>query len=416
MNQGLHERQYRDLYHEDDVPLSNLRPGALRILVYTCSATVLLLILCFIFLHIPREVRVPFSLRTDAREVQYRFAENTQVLKMFVKPGQIVREGDTLARISSASIVSLINQLRAAREARDLFERADVPMNKNEKESLTLERSKYQSQINDAKKERSLRQRKQSSELDNLQQEVNAATKHAAEMKKLQSQGFASEKELRDAQLKESNAKDAYNRAKQQSSMELNSVEERIRQLELDQSLVGVHSNRSDLELDKRRAQLTADVNSLESKIRELYGRVDLDSGSIVLRSSVNLNVSYSFSEEHELPAGTVLLKLSATATKLYAQCSVPPQLIGSMKEGMEAAMKVSSFPSYHWGMLKGRITHKSMSPDEKGSYPVEIEISESGQLGNLLQIGMSGDADVLVESRPLGSYVFEHLSAPFRR
>ncbi len=416
MNQGLHERQYRELYQEDDVPLTNVRPTALRILLYTCIAVFVLLVLSGIFLKVPREVRVPFTLKSNSRELSYRFAENTQVQKMYVKPGQMVHEGDTLARISSAAIVSLVNQLASAREARRLFEDSDVPMNRNEKESLSLQRSKYQSQINDARKERNLRLRKQNSEIDNLQQELSAATKHVAEMKKLSSQGFAADKEVRDAVLKETNAKDALNRAKQQSSIELNGLDERIRQLELDQSLVGVNSSRSDLELGSRRAQLDAAVNTLETKIRELYGRVDIDNGSLILRSSVNLSVSYAFDEDHELPAGSVLLKLSAASTKMYVACSVPPQLIGSMKEGLEAAMKVSSFPSYHWGMLKGSIVHKSLSPDEKGNYPVEIDIREAGQLAQLLQIGMSGEADVLVEARPLGAYVFESLSAPFRQ
>ncbi len=416
MQQGLHERQFKDLYVEDDVPLSNVRPTAIRILLYTGLSTFVLLVLAGIFLRVPREVRIPFTLRSDSREVVYRFADNTQVLKMYVKPGHVVHEGDTLAKITSATVVSLLNQLATAQEALRLFESSDVAMNKNQKESLALQKSKVQSQINDAKKERALKTKKQTSELANLQEELDVASKHTAEMKKLQGQGFASDKELRDAQLKETNARDALTRSKQQYAIELGALDEKIRQLEIDQNVVGVNTNRSDLELGSKRAQLTSAVSTLEIKIRELYGRFASDNGSLYLLSSMSLPVSYAVDEEHELPSGNVLLKLSSTGTTLYALCSVAPQLIGSMQEGLDAVMKVSSFPSFHWGMAKGVVQHKSMSPDEKGNYPVEIRISDAGQLAPLLQVGMSGEADVLVENRPLASYVFESLSAPFRQ
>ncbi len=412
---GMHERQVEDLYREDDAPITNVRRGALRLMLYGGVGIFVLMIIASILIRIPREIAVPFTIKSDTREVSYRFAENTQVLKMKVKVGQIVHRGDTLATVTSPTIVSLLNQYTTAVENRRMFESSDVPINQNTKENLALQRNRYQSQINDAKKERQLRLKKQTTELDALQQELTAASKHLAETKKLFSQGFAADKEVRDAQLKENSAKDALNRTRQQYGIELSALDERIRQAEIDQSMVGVNSHRSDLELSSRRSQLESAIQSVRTKIHDLFGDAAYGSGCVHLLAPADLTVSYAYDEEREAEGGSVIIKLISSPTKLYASAPVEPQHVGTVIEGASAALKVSSFPYYHWGMVRGVIIHKALTPDDKGSYPVEIELRDAGQMSGLLQIGMSGEADVLVDNRPLMSYVFEKIVGRFQ-
>ena len=49
-----------------------------------------------------------------------------------------------------------------------------------------------------------------------------------------------------------------------------------------------------------------------------------------------------------------------------------------------------------------------SLTPDEKGDYPVRVEITNPGKLKGRLQIGMNGELSIPVEEKSFFGYIFE--------
>ncbi len=92
----------------------------------------------------------------------------------------------------------------------------------------------------------------------------------------------------------------------------------------------------------------------------------------------------------------------------LYASASIPPEQIGFVKEGAPVILNVATFPHYEWGAVEGRIQTLSLTPDEKGDYPIRVEITNTGKLKGRLQVGMNGELSIPVEEKSFFGYVFE--------
>lgn len=114
------------------------------------------------------------------------------------------------------------------------------------------------------------------------------------------------------------------------------------------------------------------------------------------------------FDAGENVPAGTVITKVTGGGDTLYASASIPPEKIGLIKEGAPVLLKVSTFPHYEWGAVGGRIQTLSLTPDEKGGYPIRVEITDAGKLEGRLQAGMSGEVSIPVEEKSFFGYVFE--------
>jgi multidrug efflux pump subunit AcrA (membrane-fusion protein) len=102
---GLKPLQYRDIYHEDDAPLADVRKNALRLL--TCF--LLLISLLFVALgstvRLTRIVSYKFVLRGNEEERVLRFDADIYLNEKYVSVGQTVVPGDPLLRVSLPQIV-----------------------------------------------------------------------------------------------------------------------------------------------------------------------------------------------------------------------------------------------------------------------------------------------------------------------
>ncbi|MBL7975056.1 MAG: HlyD family efflux transporter periplasmic adaptor subunit [Candidatus Kapabacteria bacterium] len=408
---GLHERQYTDLYQQDDAPLSNVRKSGLRFLLYASLIVFSGMIAAGIIIKVPRQVNVQFVLKGNSQETVLRFAESVFVEKLYVKPGQIIEKDSPIVRISSPEAAGLINDYSVALTNLQLYEKSETPLHTTQKTSLNLQKQKYTAQIADALKEKDFKVRSRKSELKKLEQTLDVATKTVDDIKKLHKKSYAADAELREAELKRTNAQDALNRAKDLYTKEIYSLENKIKQLEYDRSLANEDATKIDIESTVKHSDLQNQVHSALSKLNNLYGQFTIDNGSLVIKAPAKLLVSYVNDADKQIKGGSVLVKLMAGSSAMYASASVEPQHIGNLKSGMEAILKVSSFPHYNWGVVHGKVNNVAITPDDKGNYPFEVQITNAGQLDKQLQIGMNGELSVLVDEKTIFGYIFEKFS-----
>src|SRR5437763_3659775 len=106
--QELEPQQYRQLYWEEDVPLTDVRKSVLRKFVYIgCSLCLLFLTVGF-FLTFPDQIELPFIIKNNQSEQIYRFPYPVYVAEKYIQPHDAVVKGQRLIRITSPEIVSLI--------------------------------------------------------------------------------------------------------------------------------------------------------------------------------------------------------------------------------------------------------------------------------------------------------------------
>jgi hypothetical protein len=77
----------------------------------------------------------------------------------------------------------------------------------------------------------------------------------------------------------------------------------------------------------------------------------------------------------------------------------------------MKVHLKVSSFPYYEWGVAEGRVNSKSLSPDEKGEYNIQVTLEDQNRLEGQLFPGLDGSAVIVLEEKTLFQYFFRRLS-----
>ena len=171
----------------------------------------------------------------------------------------------------------------------------------------------------------------------------------------------------------------------------------------------GVDVNVKKLSIDSKydSVSLTNRFTLAKNKIRNIYGDFELADGNLILKANDNGIVSYVFDGDKEVVAGSILMKVINNKTAFYALVKRPPSLIGKIRKNKQAVLKVASFPFYEWGTVKGQVDNLSLTPDESGNFSVKISLQNFGNLNNLLQIGITGDATIILEEKTFYYYFF---------
>ena len=151
-----------------------------------------------------------------------------------------------------------------------------------------------------------------------------------------------------------------------------------------------------------------------ENKIKNTFGDFELADGDLILKANANGMVSYIFDGEKEATTGSILLKVIHNNSDLYALVKSPASKIGRLTINRQVKLKVASFPFYEWGTMGGHIENLSLTPDETGNFSVKICIDNFGNLKNLMQIGMNGDAAIILEEKTFYYYFFHHIKETY--
>lgn len=398
--------QYENIYLEDDVPLDNVRASSLRLLIY-----LLLPIICFFVLlgfnvKLARTVTYRFVLKGNEQERIYRFYDDFYLNQKLVKVGQPVKPGTPLLRISSPQIVGLVGAYRSAQEQQNLFSKLGSSIYEDEMRAAKLSREKARKESDEAEKEAEKVRLLYENDLKKNEFLVAEAQRNLRVEQELFDSGVSAQVALDKAKEGLVLARHNVTALKESYERELIGLRRRAEMSGLDGELTANEYAHKEKQRDSRRETLKTEVQLALDKIRHNYGNVSIERGGLVLNSDSAGQVSYLVESEKAIPSGTIILKVKGDSGALYAASKVPPDKIGMVKEGAPIVMKIDTFPHYEWGAVEGRIRVISLTPDNDGNYPFEVELTNAGRLNDRLQIGMGGELSISVEEKSF----FEHL------
>ncbi|GAA3563809.1 HlyD family secretion protein [Snuella lapsa] len=97
-----------------------------------------------------------------------------------------------------------------------------------------------------------------------------------------------------------------------------------------------------------------------------------------VLKSSINGVVSFQdyWGRHQFVSSGSVVFSILPTDTShLVGKLVIPAQNAGKVSVGQKVFIKLDNYPYQQYGMLIGKVTNFSISPNEEGNYTVFIEL-----------------------------------------
>jgi hypothetical protein len=407
---GLEPQQYQRHYWEDDVPLKDVRKSMLRRLVYVGAGLFALILLAGSLIKFPDEVSLPFVLRGETPERIYRYPYPVYIEERYVQPGSIMQEGTRLLRITAPQIVTLISQYRQAEQELANYRAHKPRALADTRDIVRLQAAQNTHRLREVAQRQLALQSTWKSNQSRLRFELEDANKRLAQHQALYKSRDISALELKDYEAAQVRAADALATATEAYSRDANALREEANRYSLQNSALSLEEDRNLQDAVTDSSALLANLALAGDAIRHSFGDFEIHEGSLILKAEHDSRLYFIFEGEREVPGSAILLKLTQQSTGLYAAAQSPPSLIGKLKKGQAAYLKVETFPAYEWGAAKGHIDYLSLAPDEKGIFTVKIAIDEQRRLAKLLQPGMNGTLAVQLRERTFFQYFFRNL------
>lgn len=156
-------------------------------------------------------------------------------------------------------------------------------------------------------------------------------------------------------------------------------------------------------------------INEQEDKtrfLRDLIQSYDLLKEAIrnwefnyVLSSSINGVVSFQdyWGENQFVPSGSVVFSILPTETStLVGKLVLPAQNAGKIVAGQKVLVKLDNYPYQEYGILIGKVTNFSISPNNEGNYTVYISLPNGTKTSYNKTINFTqeliGNAEIITE------------------
>lgn len=329
------------------------------------------------------------------------------VTEVVVARGDKVKAGDTLLRVNTGrvlnsgqslglTVVELLQQQR-----RQLQERIERQESRTEKRRNHLERriSSHTEQLAQLKTQRQLQQ-----------EQISMLESRLGALQALRDDELIS---LEDYQ------------SRYQAFLDARQEHERLHQ-----AVLAERSRLEDVryELSELDTEAHDELSALEAQISELDQRIvrqESDTGFVVRAPADGRIASIQASVGNQIQPQRPALSILPENHQLKAQLLVPSQAIGFMESGMTARLRYHAFPHERFGLHDSEITEISetvLTPEDVDA-PVRVEVpvyqvsaTLSGQTvrayGNdmPLQSGMTLEADIQLDSRPLYQWLLKPL------
>jgi HlyD family type I secretion membrane fusion protein len=366
-------------------------------------------------------------------------ATQGRVKKIFVKGGQVVKQGEVIATIDDSSLLTKQNQLqdRIRQQQLQLGQfRAQISQLDSQ---IVAESDRNRAAVTVAE-----------AELDGSRRDYqDKRTNAEAEVKEIQAKLKATEATLSAAKLKAAR----YKTVERQGAIALDQVAEAelaVRQQEqelaanqasLQRILAALNPNRAQMAIAQRRIvqeqnsgrasqaalyrekdaliQQQIEVNKqLQQDLRELQQvKIDLRQTTILATSDGTISQLKLRNSEQTLQPGEEVAQIVPSNAPLEIKAAVLPQDVGKLKKGQNVQMRVSACSYTDYGTLKGTVkqisqdTIKTQNNDpanassqatNKAQTFYEVTISPKnltlGKKKNQcsLQLGMEGRADII--------------------
>jgi multidrug efflux pump subunit AcrA (membrane-fusion protein) len=404
----LNEKQYEELYHVDDAPIADLRQKALSCMGWWAAALALAGALAGIFIKFPDMVQVPLVIKSEVSEEIYRFPSTVYIEEMLVSNGQNVPAGTAVLEVSSPDIAALANQYKTAQAKLRSFNQHRTVSSENERGILAINIRKIREDIRLKEVQTTVLRNKWEAEQAKLQYEASDARRIYETNQEIYKTGDISKNELHQLESAVLRTRHAYTTAYQNYLSEQSNLQQQIVSQQLEVSSLEKQIARTVSDLSLEAEQLQGTLQSIEKQIAGTYGAFEITNDNhLLLKAARPGTVSFVFEGEKEAQPGTILLKMIYRDAPMYAFMQVNSSLIGKIKAGQQAVLKLDAYPVYEWGSLQGRVKQVSLTPDEKGLFNVTVQLTNYHRLDRLVRIGMRGNGNIIFEERSLFGYVF---------
>jgi len=135
---------------------------------------------------------------------------------------------------------------------------------------------------------------------------------------------------------------------------------------------------------------------------------------SYVLKSSINGVVSYQdyWGVHQFVNAGSIVFSiLPVNTSNLVGKLVIPAQNAGKVSVGQKVFIKLDNYPYQQYGMLIGKVTNFSISPDADGNYTVFISLPEGTKTSynRTFQFTQEllGNAEIITENLSVAERMF---------
>ena len=142
-----------------------------------------------------------------------------------------------------------------------------------------------------------------------------------------------------------------------------------------------------------------------------------------VLSSKINGEISFLnyWSENQTVSQGDLVFTIIPSENSAFiAKLKTPAQNIGKVKIGQIANIKLTNFPDYEFGILKGKVEKISEITDKEGFYTIDVSLPENLITSYKKKIEfkqeMRGTADIITEDLRLMERFFYQMIKIFRR
>jgi membrane fusion protein len=408
MNSPLFRREAQDQVRNRALgEVLAILPPSLRSIVVAAALFGAVFVAFCVFGQYARKVHVTGFLAPDKGFVKVFTRDAGTIVNKYVEEGQSVRKGDVLFVVS----------LDRSSEAGGGAGRVAVEEIQRRKEALKRERTKLGEigriqveQLQTRILELSAELKKIGSEIDLQSQRIETLRKTSARYSNLAAEHFISDNQFQQqlgVQLEQEVALAAMERNKLTIARDLDATRRQIPELEL-RSRIDISS------LERQASSLDQDVADFETR-RELQVSAPVDGIATAIQAEAGQFASPNFPLLSIIPAGSVL----------EARLLAPAAAVGFIRPGKEVNLRYAAYPFQRFGHRRGtvqQVTRTVVNPSEsptpvKSNEPYYVVLVGLDQqfvqaYGDKLPLraGMTLEADVLLDRRPIYHWILEPL------
>ncbi len=407
----LEEQQYHALYFAYDVPLQDIRKKSFKWFFRIGTLLLLISLMLASSVPIPNYLQIPIVMENTSKDHVRLFTHAVHVSDRRVSAGEEVQPGQPICKVSSPQIQTLISAIRRAQNDLQVLQEHDSlevhQQVKNMDKELDARQSRITALLAEQTAAEALFQTQKASlsaemayahtlaQKDSLlfKEEVISEVDHLASQRN--HLAMASEMAL---------AEKAYLQRTQQFNHRL---------AELKESLVTI-SNQQAERLNRYQAEeqrLRDQLRFARQDLRLHFGAYEIDQDALVLLAPSAGLITYCYLDNQLLQAGEMLYRLAVNKGHYEARGMIEANQIGYVRPEMQAKVMLETFPHFEWGSLTGAVGRISTSPNERGTYPITIAITQDNpKITPFLQNGQTGTCSLVFERKSLFGYMFRDI------
>ena len=133
-----------------------------------------------------------------------------------------------------------------------------------------------------------------------------------------------------------------------------------------------------------------------------------------VLKSSIDGVVSFQdyWGVNQFVNSGSIVFSILPTDTsKLVGKLVIPAQNVGKVSKGQKVVIKLDNYPYQQYGVLIGKVTNFSISPNDEGNYTVFITLPKGAETSYNKTFKFTqellGNAEIITENLSVAERMF---------